>query len=191
MDDLIELMQQIDLNSKVLPEGSYLEMCNRMKNIYKSLSHKQVELPTTTRQQQNAPFQVRMPFDDDDEDVIIDDIDDDDFFMRDRRLDEIYDRIDILERERAKFEPWKKMSAQRKKEAVKERAELIGIRLRSYTIEALRENNVVIGDEKTFFRNYMVRRNLLNRERYDEITEEIRYLEEERNGIRALIHVVF
>jgi hypothetical protein len=35
MEALTQLMSLIDLNSKSLPEGDYLEMCNRMKDIYK------------------------------------------------------------------------------------------------------------------------------------------------------------
>ena len=196
MDDLIQLMQQIDLNSKVLPEGSYLEMCNRMKNIYQSLSNKVVEVEQENQFPRYVPlFQPIMPLpatDDDDDD---DDDDEDDineqFFIRDRRLNEIFIKIDALQKERVKFEPWKRMSEWRKKDAIKERADAMGIRLRSYTMEALREKHVVIGDEQIFYKNFMFRRNLLNKERYDEITEEIRCLEEERNSIRILVDVLF
>ncbi|QIG59849.1 hypothetical protein [Dishui Lake phycodnavirus 4] len=194
MDDLIQLMQQIDLNSKVLPEGSYLEMCNRMKNIYQSLSNKVVEVEQENQFPRYVPlFQPIMPLpatDDDDDDDDEDDINEQ-FFIRDRRLNEIFIKIDALQKERVKFEPWKRMSEWRKKDAIKERADAMGIRLRSYTMEALREKHVVIGDEQIFYKNFMFRRNLLNKERYDEITEEIRCLEEERNSIRILVDVLF
>jgi len=195
MDDLIQLMQQIDLNSKVLPEGSYLEMCNRMKNIYQSLSNKVVEVEQENQFPRYVPlFQPIMPLpatdDDDDDDDEEDDINEQ-FFIRDRRLNEIFIKIDALQKERVKFEPWKRMSEWRKKDAIKERADAMGIRLRSYTMEALREKHVVIGDEQIFYKNFMFRRNLLNKERYDEITEEIRCLEEERNSIRILVDVLF
>jgi len=193
MDDLIQLMQQIDLNSKVLPEGSYLEMCNRMKNIYQSLSNKVVEVEQENQFPRYVPlFQPIMPLPatDDDDDDDEDDINEQ-FFIRDRRLNEIFIKIDALQKERVKFEPWKRMSEWRKKDAIKERADAMGIRLRSYTMEALREKHVVIGDEQIFYKNFMFRRNLLNKERYDEITEEIRCLEEERNSIRILVDVLF
>jgi hypothetical protein len=35
MEDLRAVMQIIDKNSPSLPEGDYLELCNRMKNLYK------------------------------------------------------------------------------------------------------------------------------------------------------------
>jgi hypothetical protein len=34
MDDLLQVMQLIDENSTVLPEGVYLEVCNHLKNAY-------------------------------------------------------------------------------------------------------------------------------------------------------------
>ena len=34
MDDLLRVMQLIDENSSVLPEGVYLEVCNHLKNAY-------------------------------------------------------------------------------------------------------------------------------------------------------------
>ena len=34
MDDLLRVMQLIDENSRVLPEGVYLEVCNHLKNAY-------------------------------------------------------------------------------------------------------------------------------------------------------------
>ena len=39
MDELINLMRLIDLNSEIIPEGHYLEMCNSMKKVHESLSN--------------------------------------------------------------------------------------------------------------------------------------------------------
>ena len=37
MEKLTHLMQLIDANSSVLPEGVYLEMCNDMKEVHESM----------------------------------------------------------------------------------------------------------------------------------------------------------
>jgi len=38
MDELTNLMRLIDLNSTVIPEGNYLEMCNSIKKVHESVS---------------------------------------------------------------------------------------------------------------------------------------------------------
>ena len=37
MEDLTQLMEQLDLISKSIPEGNYLKMCNNLKNIHQDL----------------------------------------------------------------------------------------------------------------------------------------------------------
>ena len=39
MDELTNLMRLIDLNSEIIPEGHYLEMCNSMKKVHETLSN--------------------------------------------------------------------------------------------------------------------------------------------------------
>ena len=39
MDELTNLMRLIDLNSEIIPEGNYLEMCNSIKKVHESLSN--------------------------------------------------------------------------------------------------------------------------------------------------------
>ena len=38
MEELTNLMRLIDLNSMVIPEGKYLEMCNSIKKVHESIS---------------------------------------------------------------------------------------------------------------------------------------------------------
>ena len=38
MDDLVNLMRLIDLNSEIISEGHYLEMCNSIKNVHETIS---------------------------------------------------------------------------------------------------------------------------------------------------------
>ena len=38
MDELTNLMRLIDLNSKIIPEGDYLEMCNSIKKVHECVS---------------------------------------------------------------------------------------------------------------------------------------------------------
>jgi hypothetical protein len=54
MEDLTQLMALIDENSKILPEGDYLKMCNTMKNIFNKTSR---STPPTVVPQR-APFAV-------------------------------------------------------------------------------------------------------------------------------------
>jgi hypothetical protein len=37
MEDLAQLMEQLDLISKSIPEGNYLKMCNNIKNIHQDI----------------------------------------------------------------------------------------------------------------------------------------------------------
>lgn len=63
MDNLQSLMRSIDDISKSIPEGTYLEMCNNIKEIHKSLP--QIDDPPTIDNRRltpvNVPFQVVIP----------------------------------------------------------------------------------------------------------------------------------
>ena len=63
MENLQSLMRCLDDISKMIPEGTYLEMCDNMKEIHRNLPQNE-EPPTTDNRQPipvNVPFQVVMP----------------------------------------------------------------------------------------------------------------------------------
>lgn len=145
MDDLVALMQLIDLNSKVLPEGSYLEMCNRMKNIYGNIN--KPELP----QSQRVPFQ---PNNDDDDDI------------RRRQIMAQMRRLATLickkKTEIKKLEPWKRLSEARKKNAIQDYARRMNIHIRTgFTLSSLENAGFPIRNPEQFFRSFMDRRNAM------------------------------
>lgn len=63
MDSLRNVMQCLDDISKVIPEGTYLEMCENLKEIHRNLPRND-DPPTTDNRRPvpvNVPFQVVMP----------------------------------------------------------------------------------------------------------------------------------
>jgi hypothetical protein len=58
MEDLSQLMEQLDLISKSIPEGSYLKMCDNIKNIHKNI--RDMDPPRVDRRIP-APFMPVIP----------------------------------------------------------------------------------------------------------------------------------
>ena len=61
MEDLTQLMEQLDLISKSIPEGNYLKMCNNLKNIHMDLRDRDPPVMDSRRPRAAAPFQVVQP----------------------------------------------------------------------------------------------------------------------------------
>ncbi len=85
MDELTNLMRLIDLNSEVIPEGNYLEMCNSIKKVHDTMSRsnsnddsesdddEQFRIREIIRRDIQTPFSARRSnrrryYDDDDDD---------------------------------------------------------------------------------------------------------------------------
>jgi hypothetical protein len=185
MEALTQLMSLIDLNSKSLPEGDYLEMCNRMKDIYKVV-------PRPTSPEAALPrVRVPRPFPESDSDEELND-------EGLRPLNQMRDQViqyalaisqatrQIKQREsRLKYLKIKKrVTAAVRKDAVRERAQQLGIRLREYTLEELRSKGHNVSDERSFYRSYLDRSNLITQgvilDIQDEITEINAYREEQK-----------
>jgi hypothetical protein len=64
-----------------------------------------------------------------------------------------------------------------KHDAIKEHAHRLGFRLRSYTIESIREKGVRIQDERSFYKSYIDRHNLLMRDTRRNLELDIEELE--------------
>jgi hypothetical protein len=71
-----------------------------------------------------------------------------------------------------------------RKDAVRERAQQLGIRLREFTLEELRSKGHNVSDERSFYRSYLDRSNLITQglilDTQDEITEINAYREEQK-----------
>ena len=195
MEALTQLMSLIDLNSKSLPEGEYLKACNYMKDIYKYVprpSSPEASLPRI-----NTP----LPLSDSDSE------EDDDFELRPieqmrneladvgstkaRALRQIRQRESRLRHLKIK----QRITAAVRKDAVRERAQQLGMRLRQYTVEELRAKGHHIPDERGFYKSYLDRQNLLTRDIITDLRDDIeeikRYVETLDTRRRDLYQAIY
>ena len=198
MEALTQLMSLIDLNSKSIPEGDYLKACNYMKDIYKCVprpTSPEVALP---RVQTRVAFQPRRPFPESDSEE-----------EQNNEGDQITEQINqyahaigqatrqIRQREsRLKYLKIKqRVTAAVRKDAVRERAQQLGIRLREYTLEELRAKGHNVSDERSFYRSYLDRSNLITQglilDIQDEIAEITAYREDQRARRRDAYESVY
>ena len=183
MEALTQLMSLIDLNSKSLPEGDYLEMCNRMKDIYKVV-------PRPTSPEAALPrIQVRNPLQP--VPLVLDDPEEERISHLRHELCNAMSAITRANRElkqresRLKYLKTKqRVTAAVRKDAVRERAQQLGIRLREYTLEELRAKGHNVSNERSFYRSYLDRSNLITQgiilDIQDDITEINAYREEQK-----------
>ena len=209
MDELINLMRLIDLNSEIIPEGHYLEMCNSMKKVHESLSNVNSSCDSESEDDIIENFFMRevmrdntieppVPFstenrnrnryyeeNDDDDLVLTADADEREQLLNyvnslivppinvPRMSDEI-DRLQSVNREFDEAElrrlderiiqtqrtirntkPRQRITANVRKEAVKKRAQELGIRLPRYTIGNLLDKGHNVGNEREFYKSYL------------------------------------
>lgn len=140
MEALTQLMSLIDLNSKSLSEGDYLEMCKHMKHIYKVLQRPSLE---------GDVFQYAL-----------------EIGRATRQIKQLESRLKYLKIK-------KRVTAAVRKDAVRERAQQLGIRLRDYTLEELRAKGHSVSDERSFYRSYLDRSNLVTQGVILDIQDEI------------------
>ena len=209
MDELTNLMRLIDLNSEIIPEGHYLEMCNSMKKVHETLSNVNSSCDSDSDEDGIENFIMRevmrdgtieppVPFstenrnrnryyeENDDDDVVLtadadereqllnyvnslivppinvprmsDEIDRLQSVNREfdeaelRRLDE---RILQIRRTIRNTKPRQRITANVRKEAVKKRAQELGIRLPRYTIGNLLDKGHNVGNEREFYKSYL------------------------------------
>ena len=210
MDELTNLMRLIDLNSEIIPEGHYLEMCNSMKKVHETLSNVNSSCDSDSDEDGIENFIMRevmrdgtivsppIPFstenrnrnryyeENDDDDVVLtadadereqllnyvnslivppinvprmsDEIDRLQSVNREfdeaelRRLDE---RILQIRRTIRNTKPRQRITANVRNEAVKKRAQELGIRLPRYTIGNLLDKGHNVGNEREFYKSYL------------------------------------
>jgi hypothetical protein len=188
MDSLVSLMQSIDLISKSIPEGEYLKMCNDMKDIYKVIPRP--TSPGAHLPRINAPR--ALPESDTESD---DESDDDDDFRLETRfvverheLERLVNFIREYEEEikrvqsRLRYLKIKqRITANVRRDAVRERAQQLGFRMRELTIEELRAKGHHIPDERSFYKNYLERQNLITRDVINDLNDDLAELTRARD----------
>ena len=181
MDALTQLMSLIDLNSKSLPEGEYLKACNYMKDIYKDVrrpTSPEVHLPRIRTPRRLLYSDSESDSDDDLNDYALRPIAQmrDDLHevvvgisRRNREIKQIESRLRYLKIKQ-------RITAAVRKDAVRERAQQLGFRLREYTIEELRAKGHNVPDERSFYKSYLERQNLIIRDLINDLNDDMREL---------------
>ena len=167
MENLQSLMQCLDDISKMIPEGTYLEMCDNLKNLHKDI--KSMDPPTVDRR--SIPFMPTIP----------------DEYDRwaENQAAIIYmeEQIRRKEKQLKTLKTRKNITEAVKRDAVKERAQQLGFRMRSYSMENLRAKGVRIPDERAFYKGYIERQNLLTQGTRNDLELEIRELRDQIEDI--------
>ena len=162
MEDLTQIMEQLDLISKSIPEGNYLKMCNNLKNIHMDLRDR--DPPMVDRR--TVPFTPVSIFDQEydgwaeDQAAVI--------YME--------EQIQIKQRQLKQLKIRKNITEVVKIAAVKERAQQLEIRLRMYNMDELRAKGVRIPNERAFYKAYIDRQNVLTQGARTDLELEIREL---------------
>jgi len=192
MEDLTSLMQSIDLISKSIPEGEYLKMCHNMKNLYKVV-------PRPTSPGVHLP-RVRTPRPLPESDTESDTEDDDDFTLENRLVIDRqglqrlatyireYDQEIRRVQSRLRYLKIKqRITAGVRKDAVRERAQQLGFRLRIFTIEELRAKGHHVPDERSFYKNYLERQNLITRDVINDLNDDLAELTHARDECSRMV----
>ena len=143
MENLQSLMRCLDDISKMIPEGTYLEMCDNLKNLHKDIKTRDRDPPVVDRRSipHRTPF---MPVMHDLEDI------------------PVVEKIKEKEKQLKKLRIRKNITEVVKRDAVRKCAERLGFELRSDDIEELRTRwGVVIPDERQFYKEYIDTENFL------------------------------
>ncbi len=166
MEDLTQLMEQLDLISKSIPEGNYLKMCNNLKNIHQ-------DLRDMRRPRVAAPF---MP-------VITIDDEYDGWAEDQAAIIYMAEQIKLKQKQVKLLKIRKNVTEVVKRDAIKERAQQLDIRLRCYTMDDLRAKGVRIPNERAFYKSYIDRQNILTQGARTDLELEIGELQDQIDDI--------
>jgi hypothetical protein len=166
MEDLTQLMEQLDLISKSIPEGNYLKMCNNLKNIHQ-------DLRDMRRPRVAAPF---MP-------VITIDDEYDGWAEDQAAIIYMAEQIKLKQKQMKLLKIRKNVTEVVKRDAIKERAQQLEIRLRCYTMDDLRAKGVRIPNERAFYKSYIDRQNILTQGARTDLELEIGELQDQIDDI--------
>jgi len=180
-------MSLIDLNSKSLPEGEYLKACNYMKDIYKCVprpTSPEAALPRINTNRQPLPLSDSDSEDDELELRPIQQMRDE---LTEVNLNMTRAAQQMRQREsRLRYLKIKqRVTAAVRKDAVRERAQQLGIRLREYTMDELRAKGHNVADERSFYKGYLERQNLLTRDIMTDLKDEIEEIKRYKDTLQA------
>ena len=173
MEDLSQLMEQLDLISKSIPEGNYLKMCNNLKNIHMDLRDR--DPPMVDRR--TIPFTP----------VITIDQEYDGWAEDQAAVIYMEEQIQIKQKQLKQLKIRKNITEVVKRDAIKERAQQLEIRLRVYNIDELRAKGVRIPNERAFYKAYIERQNILTQGVRTDLELEIRELLDQMDDIHVQI----
>ena len=173
MEDLSQLMEQLDLISKSIPEGNYLKMCNNLKNIHKDLRDR--DPPMVDRR--TIPFTP----------VSIFDQEYDGWAENQASVIYMEEQIQIKQKQLKQLKTRKNITEVVKRDAIKERAQQLEIRLRVYNIDELRAKGVRIPNERAFYKAYIERQNILTQGVRTDLELEIGELLDQMDDIHVQI----
>jgi hypothetical protein len=187
MEALTQLMSLIDLNSKSLPEGEYLKACNYMKDIYKCVprpTSPEAALPRINTNRQPLPLSDSDSEDDELELRPIQQMRDE---LTEVNLNMTRAAQQMRQREsRLRYLKIKqRVTAAVRKDAVRERAQQLGIRLREYTMDELRAKGHNVADERSFYKGYLERQNLLTRDIMTDLKDEIEEIKRYKDTLQV------
>jgi len=173
MEDLTQIMEQLDLISKSIPEGNYLKMCNNLKNIHKDLRDR--DPPMVDRR--TIPFTP----------VSIFDQEYDGWAENQASVIYMEEQIQIKQKQLKQLKIRKNITEVVKRDAIKERAQQLEIRLRVYNIDELRAKGVRIPNERAFYKAYIERQNILTQGVRTDLELEIGELLDQMDDIHVQI----
>lgn len=166
MEDLTQLMEQLDLISKSIPEGNYLKMCNNLKNIHQ-------DLRDMRRPRVAAPF---TPVNTVDQEY-------DEWAENQAAIIYMAEQIKLKQKQMKLLKIRKNVTEVVKRDAIKERAQQLEIRLRCYTMDDLRAKGVRIPNERAFYKSYIDRQNILTQGARTDLELEIGELQDQIDDI--------
>ena len=162
-------------------------MCNDMKDIYKVI-------PRPTSPGAHVP-RVRTPRRLPESDTESDSEDDDDDFRLETRfvverhelerlvnfIREYEDEIKRVQSRLRYLKIKQRITAGVRRDAIRERAQQLGFRMRELTIEELRAKGHHVPDERSFYKNYLERQNLITRDVINDLNDDLTELTHARD----------
>lgn len=156
MDDLKKIMHVVDEHSHLLPEGAYLEICQRLRNLY---SEKENTAPTTLFDYSAPIVSLHGPEERSNVDAYFEDV-----YLRDavnNDIEFLEHSLEYLHSLREECEPIQRLSKYTKMYCVRHFCEIHNIELEEYSQAALRKyceaNNFQIGQRGESFDKAFIR----------------------------------
>ena len=165
-------MSLIDQNSESIPEGDYLKLCNLMKVLHNAIPKSQPSVPFSARPQ--IPREL---------------IEED---RRNRQVhSDAYVRVLRHNRQLKHLKIRKRITVGVKTDAVRDYCRRLGFNITSYTVDALREQGVLIPDERAFYKSFLDKETLFINQHKEQLIRELPALEQAMNEARTRMEDTF